>query len=147
LWDNKSTKAVVIGFPQAAKERLIRVEDTADAVHSFAQGALPFLCLVVVNKTMAGEDFQKVLAKLPGDQMLFVGDECHRHGAVGTNAALPRHARARLGLSATPEDYLNADANARLMDYYGQIGGPTRCAKRSMTACLPLIATTSNSST
>jgi superfamily II DNA or RNA helicase len=98
------------------------LEDTADAVHSFAQGALPFLCLVVVNKTMAGDDFQKVLAKLPGDQMLFVGDECHRHGAVGTNAALPRHARARLGLSATPEDYLNVDANARLVDYYGQIG-------------------------
>lgn len=98
------------------------LDEAADAVHSFSQNALPFLCLVVVNKTMSGEEFQKVLAKLPGDRLLFVGDECHRHGAEATNRALPQHAWARLGLSATPEDYLNEDANRRLIDYYGEVG-------------------------
>ena len=98
------------------------LDDVAEAVHSFDQQALPFLCLVVVNRTLAGEPFQRVLEKLPGENMLFVGDECHRHGAAATNAALPRHAALRLGLSATPEHYMDAAANGRLSDYYGEIG-------------------------
>ncbi|WP_058619939.1 DEAD/DEAH box helicase family protein [Methylobacterium indicum] len=98
------------------------LEDVSEAVHSFDQGALPFLCLVAVNRTLAGDAFQRVLAKLPGENMLFVGDECHRHSAVAANAALPRKARLRLGLSATPDHYLDDAANARLTDYYGEIG-------------------------
>lgn len=95
------------------------LDDAADAVHGFEQGSLPFLCLVVVNRTLAGEDFQRILAKLSGEAMLFVGDECHRHGAAGTNAALPRSARLRLGLSATPDHYMDEAANVRLADFYG----------------------------
>ncbi|MCG5248416.1 DEAD/DEAH box helicase family protein [Methylorubrum extorquens] len=98
------------------------LEDVSEAVHSFDQGALPFVCLVVVNRTLAGEHFQRVLAKLPGENMLFVGDECHRHAAVAANAALPTGARLRLGLSATPDHYIDVAANARLTDYYGEIG-------------------------
>lgn len=98
------------------------LEDVSEAVYGFDQGALPFLCLVVVNKTLAGEPFQKVLAKLPGQSMLFVGDECHRHAAVAANAALPLAARLRLGLAATPDHYIDAAANARLANYYGEIG-------------------------
>lgn len=88
----------------------------------FDQGALPFVCLVVVNRTLAGEHCQRVLAKLPGENMLFVGDECHRHAAVAANAALPAGARLRLGLSATPDHYIDVAANVRLTDYYGEIG-------------------------
>lgn len=98
------------------------LEDVSEAVHSFDQQALPFVCLVVVNRTLAGEPFQRVLEKLPGENMFFIGDECHRHGAKVTNDALPRHAALRLGLSATPEHYMDTEANSRLTSYYGEIG-------------------------
>lgn len=97
------------------------VDDVAQAVQLFDQGSWPFLCMVVVNRTLAGEPFQKVLAKLPGEHMLFIGDECHRHGAAGANAALPDKARLRIGLSATPEHYIDAGANQRLTNYYGPV--------------------------
>ncbi|MFY0076019.1 hypothetical protein ABTQ09_19805, partial [Acinetobacter baumannii] len=61
------------------------------------------------------------LAGLPQDDVFWVGDECHRHGAAGTNAALPGDVGLRMGLSATPEHYLDADANARLVGWYGKV--------------------------
>lgn len=97
------------------------LEEVAEAVHHFDQNALPFLCLVVVNRTLATDSFQLVLGKLPGRHMLFVGDECHRHGAPVTAAKLPGAAALRLGLSATPEHYIDQDANQRLVGYYGQV--------------------------
>lgn len=92
-----------------------------EAVHLFNGGAWPFLCLVVVNKTLCGDAFRSVLARLPGDKVLWVGDECHHHGGPGFPGALPGHVNLRLGLSATPEHYLDGAANARLADYYGRV--------------------------
>lgn len=80
-----------------------------------------FLCCVVVNRTLCGDDFQRVLGRISGGSMLFVGDECHHHGNPSIGPSLPAHAAMRLGLSATPEHYLNQEANGRLFGYYGQI--------------------------
>lgn len=96
-------------------------EDVAQALHLFAQGARPFVCLVVVNRTLGSEAFQQLLRNVPGDYMFWVGDECHHHASAGIGPSLPQSARLRLGLSATPEHYLNAEANARLSRFYGRV--------------------------
>ncbi|WOH75548.1 DEAD/DEAH box helicase family protein [Bradyrhizobium sp. NDS-1] len=96
-------------------------DDVAQALHLFEQGAAPFICLVVVNKTLTGEVFQHLLKNIPGDRMLWVGDECHHHGSVSNAASLPDQAQLRLGLSATPDHYLNAEANLRLNRFYGRV--------------------------
>lgn len=95
--------------------------EVSEAAHYFSQGSWPFLCLVVVNRTLQGLDFQQVLSALPQADVLWVGDECHRHAAPATNAALPDGVALRLGLSATPEHYLDQDANARLTKWYGPV--------------------------
>ena len=52
---------------------------------------------------------------------MWVGDECHHHSSKNLSAALPQNAKLRLGLSATPEHYIDVEATQRLKDYYGEI--------------------------
>lgn len=84
-------------------------------------GVAPFNAIVVVNRTLKTPEFQELIARIPGQQLLWIGDECHHHGSETFRNALPQHAKYRLGLSATPEHYLDADRNARLQAYYGQV--------------------------
>lgn len=96
-------------------ERLRRTVDL------FLSDAETFVPVVVVNQTLASPAFQELLAQLPGNHMLFVGDECHHHGSRRYAAALPAQAKFRMGLSATPEHYISSDANQRLFGYYGPV--------------------------
>lgn len=84
-------------------------------------GVAPFTAIVVVNRTLKAPDFQQLIARIPGQQLLWIGDECHHHGSEAYEHALPAQAKYRLGLSATPEHYLDATRNARLEDYYGSV--------------------------
>lgn len=84
-------------------------------------GATPFEAIVVVNRTLRTPEFQDAIARIPSAQFLWIGDECHHHGSESFAPALPLNARYRIGLSATPEHYLDADRNARLKAYYGDI--------------------------
>ncbi len=93
----------------------------SEFVSLYAQGALRFVCVVVVNRTLQSKDFQRLIRQVPGEHMLWIGDECHYHGSLGFSNALPSQAKLRLGLSATPEHYLNKSMNDRLQDFYGSI--------------------------
>jgi len=84
-------------------------------------GATPFEAIVVVNRTLKTVDFQNAIARIPSDQFLWIGDECHHHGSQSFASALPPNARYRIGLSATPEHYLDDERNARLKAYYGEV--------------------------
>lgn len=84
-------------------------------------GSTPFEAIVVVNRTLKTVDFQNAIARIPANQFLWIGDECHHHGSESFENALPQNARYRIGLSATPEHYLDDDRNARLRAYYGEI--------------------------
>ena len=77
-----------------------------------------FLAVVVVNKTLRTEHFQAFAGQLDHDRLLFIGDECHHHGASGFVGKLLPGARFRLGLSATPFHYMDEDANQRLRAVY-----------------------------
>jgi len=67
----------------------------------FRSGTLDFICIIAVNKTLSSELFQSKIAKIPFEDMLLIGDECHHLGSQGYFDALPP-ARYRIGLSATP---------------------------------------------
>lgn len=84
-------------------------------------GSTPFEAIVVVNRTLKTPEFQDAIARIPSAQFLWIGDECHHHGSESFAPALPQNARYRIGLSATPEHYLDEDRNARLKAYYGDI--------------------------
>lgn len=84
-------------------------------------GVAPFTAIVVVNRTLKTHEFQQLMARIPGRQLLWIGDECHHHGSDTFKDALPSQAKYRLGLSATPEHYLDGDRNARLKAYYGEV--------------------------
>src|SRR5207248_47035 len=93
----------------------------SEYVALYQAGACRFVCLVVVNRTLQSEQFQQLIQQVPGDSFLFIGDECHHHGARGVAASLPQEAKWRLGLSATPEHYMDRGATERIEKYYGSI--------------------------
>lgn len=92
----------------------------SDQVDMFKAGVVPFLCVVVVNRTMQSENFKTTISRIPSKDLLFIGDECHHHSSVKLSSALPS-ARMRLGLSATPKHYVDQVSTDRLITYYGEI--------------------------
>ncbi|MEO7892222.1 MAG: DEAD/DEAH box helicase family protein [Vicinamibacterales bacterium] len=95
-------------------ERLYRT------VHEIEMAARAFAAVVVVNRTLKSFEFQAAITRVPGDRLLWIADECHHHSSESFARFLPEQARYRIGLSATPEHYLDTDRNARLAAYYGE---------------------------
>jgi superfamily II DNA or RNA helicase len=92
-----------------------------NVVHELIMGGRKFAAIVVVNRTLKSPDFQECLKQLPGKRLLWIGDECHHHTSRAYEGFLPEHARYRIGLSATPEHYLDEERNERLAHFYGEI--------------------------
>lgn len=91
------------------------------AITLFTSNALSFCAVVVVNRTLQSEGFQERVQRIPGEVLVFIGDECHHHGGKGLYQALPQHARIRLGLSATPKHYFDEERTENLLKYYGEV--------------------------
>jgi superfamily II DNA or RNA helicase len=96
-------------------------DEMSRLVSLFQTRAINFACVVVVNRTLQTDNFQQMLSQIPGPDLMWVGDECHHHSSPALAAALPAQAKMRLGLSATPEHYLDQTATDRLTAYYGPI--------------------------
>lgn len=90
-------------------------------VHELTMGSRSFAAIVVVNRTLKSPEFQECLSKIKGSRLLWIGDECHHHTSKAYEGFLPTHARYRIGLSATPEHYLDEERNERLNEFYGDI--------------------------
>ena len=90
-------------------------------VHELTMGSRSFAAIVVVNRTLKSPEFQDCLAKINGERLLWIGDECHHHTSKAYDGFLPTHADFRIGLSATPEHYLDEERNERLNEFYGDI--------------------------
>ncbi|MGO8104740.1 DEAD/DEAH box helicase family protein [Rhizobium leguminosarum] len=89
------------------------------AVHETNIGARAFTAVVVVNRTLKTLEFQECLSQIKPNKLFWIGDECHHHGGASFATALPQNADFRLGLSATPDHYLDQSRNQRLQSYYG----------------------------
>jgi superfamily II DNA or RNA helicase len=96
-------------------------DDLRTTTELFNSRAQRFAVAVVVNRTLQSDAFQELLASIPGDHLLFIGDECHHHTTLSSASALPPHAAYRLGLSATPEHGFDTKADQRLQHYYGNV--------------------------
>ncbi len=97
-------------------------------VLAFKTRSIDFCCLVVVNATLSSSSFQILLRDLPRNKILFIGDECHHHGAENISNSLP-DTHMRMGLSATPyrsdEEEIESPfpdyAKERITNYYGNV--------------------------
>ena len=96
-------------------------ERLGNVAHELLMGSRKFAAVVVVNRTLKSSAFQSCLSKINGEKLLWIGDECHHHTSKAYEGFLPRHARYRIGLSATPEHYLDEERNERLAEFYGKI--------------------------
>lgn len=95
-------------------------DELRQTVHDIQMAAKSFAVIVVVNRTMKSPEFQDAISQLSPERFLWIGDECHHHASETYETSLPANARYRIGLSATPEHYLDDERNARLARYYGQ---------------------------
>lgn len=95
-------------------------DELQQTIHDVEMAAISFAAIVVVNRTFKSPEFQAVLARIPGKQFLWIGDECHHHASQTYESFLPSNAAYRIGLSATPEHYLDNERNDRLASYYGR---------------------------
>lgn len=96
-------------------------EQFSEFLTLYQTNAIPFVCIVVVNRTLQSPAFQQLLSQVPGDNLLWIGDECHHHSSLGLSRSLPAQAKHTLGLSATPKHYLNEDLTQRIVQYYGTV--------------------------
>jgi superfamily II DNA or RNA helicase len=90
-----------------------------EVIHELEMAARQFAAIVVVNRTLKSPEFQAGIARILPDRFLWIGDECHHHASESYAGFLPSGAKYRIGLSATPEHYLDPERNARLAAYYG----------------------------
>ena len=96
-------------------------EKASELSMSFQSGGIRALAFVVVNATLTSGKFQDVLKRLPSENLMWVGDECHHHGSERLANSVPKSAKYRLGLSATPFDYMSETRNDRVRDCYGSV--------------------------
>ncbi|MBF0355964.1 MAG: DEAD/DEAH box helicase family protein [Alphaproteobacteria bacterium] len=96
-------------------------EKAGELSMSFQSGGIQALSFVVVNATLTSDKFQDILKRLPVGDLMWVGDECHHHGSERVASSIPKEARYRLGLSATPFDYMSESRNERVRDSYGSV--------------------------
>jgi superfamily II DNA or RNA helicase len=95
--------------------------DLRNGIRDLNQKRSNFLAVVVTNKSLGIDTFQKEILKFSGPGII-IGDEVHNLGASKLHRVLPEnHFDVRIGLSATPERYNDEIGTARVFDYFGPI--------------------------
>ena len=95
--------------------------DIMDAqVSSFLSGSTKFECVIVVNNTFRNDKFQGLASRLPYQNIMFIGDECHEHSTenFGINFIKSDYI---LGLSATPYHYIDKSKNEIIDNNYKKV--------------------------
>ena len=87
-WVEELAKFGVAAIP-CYESRARWLDELSRTVTLYNAGALAFAACVVVNRTLASGDFQRLLNSIDGSRLAFIGDECHHHGAEALNASLP----------------------------------------------------------
>lgn len=78
------------------------------------------LSVVTTTATMGTDTFQRAFASVR-TKLLVIADEAHACGARSTARALPSQESYRLGLSATPDRWMDPEGSHRLRDYFGDV--------------------------
>jgi DNA phosphorothioation system restriction enzyme len=78
-----------------------------------------FVPVLVTNATFASDAFQQRLRFFP-QKTLLIADEVHNLGAARLASCLPESIQLRLGLSATPDRWLDDEGTDRIRRYFGK---------------------------
>jgi superfamily II DNA or RNA helicase len=100
-------------------------------VNSFNLELEDNIIIITVNKTFSTEIFQNVINKIDGD-ILLIADEVHHFGAEYINDQLSETYNLRIGLSATPERFMDQKGTKAIIDYFGKILDPKFSLKDSL---------------
>jgi len=84
-------------------------------------GATTHACFLAVHATASSEPFQRLLSRVDGPELLLVADEAHALGAQKLRNALFKGAGMRLGLSATPRRWFDAQGTEALFSYFSGV--------------------------
>lgn len=118
-WDHELRRMGVTSI--VASEGKGRWEaDLRAMLTAFERGELHFLPIITSNGTLMSKAFQRLLVKFPATTLV-IADEVHNLGAGRLFASLPKASAYRLGLSATPERWLDADGTSRIREYFGEV--------------------------
>lgn len=80
----------------------------------------PVLSIVTTNRTFGESAFQDLMARI-NVRTILVADEVHNLGASALQRALPTRVPLRLGLSATPERWMDEEGTKAINDYFGNL--------------------------
>lgn len=75
--------------------------------------------IIVTNTTFLDKDFQEQIRRV--NKTMFIADEVHNFGSKNLLKKLPKNFIYRLGLSATPERWLDEPGTEKLKEYFGDI--------------------------
>lgn len=78
------------------------------------------ICIVTTYDTFMGETFQQTISRVNGP-LLIIGDEVHHLGSEKRISLLPKNAKYRLGISATPARWYDEKGTKRIFEYFGEI--------------------------
>lgn len=94
--------------------------ELSTAVQALNSGYRPVLSVATTGATLASPSFQRLLESLR-KPLLLIADEVHSYGAAATFKALPKAETYRVGLSATPQRWMDEEGTKRLEKYFGSV--------------------------
>lgn len=93
-------------------------DDLSTAIFAANAGRRPVLSVAVTAASLQSATFQRLLGRLRVP-LLVIGDEAHNYGSAKIASMLPPEAPYRVGLSATPEKWMDPEGTARIHAYFG----------------------------
>ncbi len=123
LVDQWCNAASLFGLrPIRAAEGVARWDtDLSLAVNAANAGQRPILSIAVTQATLSTSSRFRELVGRIRKPMLVIGDEVHNFGTRDAAESLPRTAKYRLGLSATPERNRDPVGTGRIVEYFGPV--------------------------
>ena len=93
--------------------------DSINSLNSHESGRTRHGFAISTNASLSLEKMQKIIRNIKGN-FLFVADESHNLNSIGYQRSLPKNAKFRLGLTATPNRSHDVDETNTLADYFGK---------------------------
>ncbi|MBW7469710.1 DEAD/DEAH box helicase family protein [Marinobacter sp. F4218] len=95
------------------------LDDFQSSYNQLLSGERDYVLAIAVNATFSNREFQSILNGIRSN-LLLVSDEVHNMGAENIVDKLPKHARFRIGLSATPIRHNDPFGTKAIFDYFGE---------------------------
>lgn len=95
-------------------------DELSTAIYALNGRSRRILSIATTSATLQSPTFQEQLRRIRAP-MLVIGDEAHNYGSTKIAKCLPQQAAYRVGLSATPEKWMDSEGTGRIVEYFGDI--------------------------